>query len=372
MYLKALHLHHFKNYEEASALFHPRMNGILGLNGMGKTNLLEAIWYLCIGKSYFNLPDRMLIRKGASFFRLEGQFQREGKAERIVAKVAPGRPKTLERNGKPLERLADHVGFLPVVMITPDDTQLATGGSEERRKFLDVTLSQTDPRYLRHLLEVNKLLRQRNAALKQMGQSGHFDPTLLQTYEEQMLEPSAYLYGERRKLVEGLLPSFQAFYEKIAQGAERVGCRYRSQLHEAPLVSLFEHSREKDRILQRTTAGVHKDDLEFEIKSMPLKRFASQGQLKSFVLALKLAQYSYLSASKGLPPLLLLDDLFDKLDRTRVLHLLKLLSEEPFGQVFITDTHPDRLPQLLGEQGLSFGICRVKQGALQMEEYAKT
>jgi len=371
VYLKALQLTHFKNYEAASAVFHPRMNGILGLNGMGKTNLLEAIWYLCIGKSYFNLPDRLLIRKGAGFFRLEGHFHRQGKSERIVAKVAPGRPKTLEHNGKPVERLADHVGFLPVVMITPDDTLLATGGSEERRKFLDVTLSQTDPRYLRHLLEVNKLLRQRNAALKQMGQSGHFDPTLLQTYEEQMLEPSAYIYGERRKLVEALQPLFQEFYEQIAQGAERVSCSYHSQLHEAPLVSLFQKSREKDRLLQRTTSGVHKDDLSFEIKGMPLKRFASQGQLKSYVLALKLAQYAFLRRCKGLPPLLLLDDLFDKLDRTRVLHLLKLLADEPFGQVFITDTHPDRLPELLARQDHPFGICRVHQGTLQMEERVK-
>lgn len=346
MHLQELKLTHFKNYEFQSLAFSPRLNLVAGLNGMGKTNLLDAVYYLCMGKSHFQGTDRNVVRQGDEFFRLEGYFFLKEKKEKIVAKVVPGKQKTIERNDDPYPRISDHVGLLPVVFMAPDDTALALEGSEERRRFLDNTLCQLDHRYLEELVTYNKVLEKRNAQLRQFAERGNFNALLLAAFDRQLLEPARYLLEKRQHFIGEFQPVFNEFYRVICGGREEVNCRYRSQLADTDFATLLAGSVEKDRILQRTTTGIHKDDLVFHLNDLALKRFASQGQLKSFVLALKLAQFEILKKEKGETPILLLDDLFDKLDDDRVSQLIELLVKDGFGQVFITDTHPERAEEM--------------------------
>jgi len=349
--LKSFRLTCFKNYTTQSIDCEAGLNCFLGQNGMGKTNLLDAIYYLCMGKSYFRLPDSLIALHGESFFRLEGWFERAEKEEHIVAKVIPRKKKELLRNGLAYQRLSEHVGLLPVVMIAPDDTGLATEGSEVRRAFVDNTLSQIHSAYLNHLILYNKLLKQRNALLKQFAEQQRFEPAMVEVYNQQMLEPAQAIFEARRSFMEDFQPLVQQAYARISLGAEEVSCRYRSKLAEEAFAALLAQAADKDRILQRTTVGPHKDDLLFEIGGYPLKRFASQGQLKSFVLALKLAQYQILQREKKVAPLLLLDDIFDKLDSKRVEQLLYLLMQQEFGQAFVTDTDPERLKIIVQRTG---------------------
>ena len=314
---------------------------------MGKTNLLDAIYYLCMTKSNFGQGHQQLVQHEADFFRLEGIFQLNEKEEKIVAKVIPRKTKQFERNTIPYKKLMEHIGLLPVVMIIPDDTQLVTGGSEERRRFMDNTLSQLDQEYLRQLLVYNKNLRQRNAALKQFGKSGHFDQALLDAYDAQMIEPAELLYEKRRAFITQFVQVFEQLYITISQAQEAATLVYQSHLKERNYKECVNMALQKDCILQRSTVGIHKDDLQFRLGSFPVKRFASQGQLKSFVLALKLAQFEFLRQQKGKAPILLLDDIFDKLDRQRVGQLVHLLMEQNFGQVCITDTHEHRLAEIV-------------------------
>ena len=280
-----------------------------------------------------------------------------------MAKVMPRKQKELERNAVAYTRLSEHVGFLPVVIIIPDDTLLATEGSEERRRFLDNTISQLDPVYLRHLIQYQKVLRQRNAALKQMGDSGRFQESLLEVYDLQLQEPGQYIHHKRQHFVEAFNPILADTYRLISAGAEAAHCRYRSPLEKEPdLQELLRGHREKDRILQRTTTGLHRDDLSFYLDEHPLKHFASQGQLKSYILALKLAQYELIGQNKNQRPLLLLDDIFDKLDHHRVDHLLSLLLEGDFGQIFITDTDEKRVSELIASRQSPYREFLITQG----------
>jgi DNA replication and repair protein RecF len=345
LHLQKLILTNFKNYEFQTLEFSPRLNLIAGLNGMGKTNLLDAVYFLCMGKTRSG-TDRNVLRKGADFFRLEGAFFRDGKKDKIVAKVVPGSQKTLERNDDAYPRIGDHVGWLPVVFKAPDDTALAMDGSEERRRFLDNTLCQLDQQYLQQLLSYNRVLQLRNAALKQFAEKHSFNDALLTTYDRQLLEPAAFIFAQRAAFIARFEPLFQKYYHLICAEKEAADCRYRSQLDGQDFAALLKQTLQKDRVLQRTTAGIHKDDLAFQLNEMPLKRFASQGQLKSFVLSLKLAQYECLKQEKAVRPILLLDDLFDKLDDERVNQLIQLLVKEEFGQVFITDTHLERTEEI--------------------------
>lgn len=330
---------------------------------MGKTNLLDAIYYLCMGKSYFVPNDRYLSLHGTDFFRIEGHFDREEKREKIVAKVIPKKKKELERNGVPYAKLSEHIGFLPVVIIIPDDTLLATEGSEARRRFLDNTISQLDPLYLKHLIQYQKVLRQRNAALKQMGESGRFQESLLEVYDLQLQMPGLYISEKREAFVEEFNPILAQVYRTISGGAETASCSYRSPLQKEPdLMELLRKHRDKDRILHRTTTGLHRDDLVFNLDEFPLKRFASQGQLKSFILSLKLAQYELIKKNKNQRPLLLLDDIFDKLDHHRVDHLLALLLDGDFGQVFITDTDQKRVSQMIESRDSSYREFLITKG----------
>lgn len=374
MKLQELKIKEFKNYASVTLEFSTAVNCLVGLNGMGKTNLLEAIYYLSMSKSNRNLPDTRLMREGEAFFRLEGKYTGLSmKTDQVIAKVPRGGRKEMVCNGVAYERLADHVGRFPVVFISPDDSSLITGGSEDRRRFLDNTLSQLDPEYLQSLVLYNRILKQRNALLKQFLEGRSFQASLLETYDGQLIKPATYIFKARRQLVQSLEPLFQKYYEAISSGHEKAGFFYKTALEASDLGTLLLDSRGKDRIMGRTTQGVHKDDLELELDNLPVRKLASQGQIKSVLLALRLAQYVVLFEKKGVPPLLLLDDIFDKLDERRVEQLLTLLKEEPFGQLFITDAYKHRLPELLERLSLESSFFYINNGAVSQnsQDYGK-
>lgn len=350
MILTSLSLRQFKNHAEQHFALAADINAFTGPNGVGKTNVLDAIYYLCLCRSRFGLADRELVQQGESFFRLDGQFLSGDEKLLVTAKVAPPRRKDFLCQDVPYTRLSDHIGRIPVVMIAPDDTELVLGGSEERRAFVDATLSQTDPAYLRALIQYNRLLEQRNALLKQDPPPNQLG-ALLEAFDAGLLPNGTFLFEQRKRYLEVLLPLFSVCYEAISGGQESPSIAYISQLHEGPFADLLQSRSEKDRLLRRTTGGPHRDDLSLSLDGREVKRFASQGQLKSFVLAMRLAQYEYLRDVRGTAPLLLLDDIFDKLDANRVRQLLLLLRERQYGQLFLTDTHADRVGRLLEELG---------------------
>ena len=362
LYLSQLILNNFKNYEHQEMYFSPQLNGFTGKNGMGKTNMLDAIYYLCMCKSQFGIRDSFVKRHEASFFRLEGHFLRQEKKEKIVAKVIPRKRKEIERNQVVYKKLSEHVGLLPIVFIAPDDTMIVKEGSEERRRFLDNSLSQLDAQYLNCLIFYNKVLRQRNASLKKMAAEKNYDTSLIQAYNTQLLQPAQYIHNKRTAFLQQFSAIFQQLFNKIAGEKESVSCEYQSKLTHANFEVLLEEAFEKDCILQRTTTGIHKDDLNFKINNFSLKKFGSQGQLKSFVLSLKLAQYELLKRHKAVKPILLLDDIFDKLDESRVQQLMQLLLEQDFGQIFITDTHESRLEQIIKKFSDDYRIFVVENG----------
>lgn len=366
MQLLQIQLVHFKNYSDQSIDFSSRLNGLVGQNGMGKTNLLDAIYYLCMGKSYFTVRDQYLVEHEFDFFRLVGDFEHEDRQDKLVVKVVPRQRKELEINGRLYEKLAEHVGRFPVVIVVPDDTQLVREGSEERRRFMDNTLCQLDADYLRHLLQYNKVLKQRNALLKQWG-GRLLSADLLDVYDEQLVEPAQYIFARRQTFVERFQIPFQEAHTAICGGQEQVALTYRSALAASSLKELLSSRREKDLVMERTTQGVHRDDLVFHLDDHPLKRLGSQGQLKSFVLALKLAQYRFLQQERGILPLLLLDDVFDKLDPQRVEQLVAYILEEDFGQVFISDTDQERIRRVLQQHvGIEPRLFRVVDGAVEL------
>jgi DNA replication and repair protein RecF len=334
----------------------------VGKNGMGKTNLLDAIYYLAVGKNYAGLPDTYLAEHDTDFFRLEGRFLIQGKKEKVVAKVIPRQKKVLERNDVPYDRISEHLGLIPIVYIAPDDTAIVKEGSEVRRKFLDNTLSQINRQYLQQLITYNRILKQRNALLKQFAEDQTFNAGLVRVYNDQMAEPAQYLFQERKAFIDRFNEILMKVVAKLSSENESVSCEYQSQLYEGAICDLLLEVEEKDRLLARTTVGIHKDDLRFRLEKLPLKRFASQGQLKTFVLALKLAQYELLKEEKKELPLLLLDDIFDKLDRSRVENLLEYIQQHDFGQVFITDTHPDRIVSILDDFELEYQKYIIRDG----------
>lgn len=366
MFLKSIRLTHFKNYLSEKFTFSEKINCVVGLNGMGKTNLLDAIYFLCMCKSRFSNSDRYILLKDekepVDFFRLEGQFFKNDKKLKVVAKVRPGNLKEFECEGAQYERLYEHVGVFPVIFVAPDDASLLLDGSESRRLLMDNVLSQMYPEYLLALVGYNRILKQRNAALKQFAEKGGFSPTLIQAYDEQMLAPAQLIFEHRSRFTEAFSPLLESFYKTISGGREQAGCKYESDLQGGDFQAILKKNADKDRLLARTTAGVHRDDIAFEMDGFPLKRFASQGQLKSFVLAAKLAQYESLRLQKKDPPILLLDDLFDKLDDTRVKNLLALLSGTQFGQIFLTDTHEQRAEEIVKEYYPDFKKIIIENG----------
>lgn len=347
MYLERLQLTHFKNYRQQLLELSPRLNCFVGRNGMGKTNVLDAIHLLCLCRSHTHLPDRLLVQHGESFYRVEGLFDTDTGKVRIAARFAAGKQKEMERNGSVYDRLSDYIGLFPVVMIAPDDVSLIREGSEERRRFLDATLSQVYPDYLHALIRYNHLLRQRNALLKSFSVGMPFDPALLEALDRQLPAPARLLFERRQAFVTAFEPLLKAYYADISEGHETVSARYDADQQEASLETLLAARLEQDRRLERTGAGPHRDDLQLDMDDRPVKKFSSQGQVKSFLLALRLAQYELLRREKGVAPLLLLDDIFDKLDEHRVRRLLTLLSQRDVGQLFLTDTQRGRMEKVM-------------------------
>ncbi len=356
MYLKSISLLQFKNYQEAGLEFIPKINCFAGNNGSGKTNLLDAIYYLSFCKSFSNPVDSQNISFDKDFFVMQGQYQLNGSKDELYCGVKRGQRKVFKRNKKEYERLSDHIGSYPLVLIYPGDVQLIHGGSEERRKFLDGVISQNNKEYLQRLLDYNKALLQRNTLLKIFAERGTFDKASLEIWDEQLKINGSFIYQERQNFFTRYRPVFQQSYNHLTGGVETADIQYESQLDNEEMGSLLDEAQKKDRAAQHTTVGIHKDNLLFQLNDQPLKKFGSQGQQKSFVIALKLAQFQFTKQLKGFNPILLFDDIFDKLDPRRVELLIKMVSEDAFGQVFITDTHTTRLEEIFKKLQSS---CRI-------------
>lgn len=370
MNLNSIKLTNFKNYEEIALQFCDGINCLVGKNGMGKTNLLDAIYVSCMTKNYFGLTDKQLVFHEMDFFRIESSFEENDAVQKVVAKFQKGKKKEMALNGKTYDKFSEHIGRFPIVMISPDDIKVILEGSEVRRKFVDNVLSQEDPLYLKNLLDYNRVLRQRNAALKSMKDRPSPDEDLLLTYDKQLIVPAEMIHERRKSFLTDFIPVLKAMYLMISGGQESVDCLYKSTLSEQTLEQSLIESRMKDFYLQYTSKGIHKDDLVFEFEGRPLKKFASQGQRKTFLLALKLAQFEFLRRKKGSTPILLLDDIFDKLDKQRVNKLVELLTKESFGQVFITDTDENRLTNLVEKTDLNFLRFTIKEGKVYEEHEA--
>lgn len=347
MILKQLSLINYKNFDSGNFELDEKINCFVGNNGIGKTNVLDAVYHLAFGKSYFNPIASQNIRHGEDFMVVEGLFEKNEKEERVVLSLKKGQKKVIKRNGKIYDKVSEHIGFIPLVIISPADRDLIIEGSETRRKFVDGVISQSNPAYLNQLLSYNKLLSQRNSLLKYFALNNTFDPDTLEVYNFQMDALAAEIFEQRKQFLDTFIPIFKERYKAIAGKDEDISLSYESQLFEADLKTLLAEAVSKDRALQYTSKGIHKDDLKFEIMGHPVKKFGSQGQQKSFLIALKLAQFDFLKARAGVTPLLLLDDIFDKLDEQRVGQIVALVNKEEFGQIFISDTHPDRTEEVV-------------------------
>jgi DNA replication and repair protein RecF len=364
MYLKQLSVINFKNCAEAGIAFSEGVNVFTGNNGAGKTNLLDAIHYLSLCKSYFNPIDSQQIKQGADFFIINGTFNKNGNQEAVACAVKRNQKKQFKRNKKDYQRLADHIGLLPLVMVSPYDISIIIEGSEERRKFIDNVISQTDNSYLDELITYNKVLINRNALLKLIAESGRYDPHLLEVLDEQLISSGNRIFEKRKAFMESFTVIFNSHYQFLSDNAEHVELIYESQLLQDNFASLLKKNVERDRSLERTSSGLHKDDLQFAIHGMPMKKFGSQGQQKSFLIALKLAQYSFLDQQNGFKPILLLDDIFDKLDDQRITKLMQMISNHDFGQVFITDTSESRVKKIFSKIGVDIRLFKVKGGEI--------
>jgi len=367
MYLKNLSLLNFRICSEQEFSFSEGVNCFLGNNGSGKTNVLDAIHYLSLCKSYIHSVDSLQIRDGYDFFMVQGHFLKEGRDEMVSCTVKRNHKKQFKRNKKEYERLSDHIGLFPVVMISPYDSNLIFEGSEERRKFIDNALSQTDSEYLELIIAYNRVLAQRNASLKQYAINHSQDFTLLDVFDEQLIQLGKPIFEKRKIFFSVFEPLFQKHYSFMTGAKELVRLEYISQLGDESYEKGISASRKKDLILERTGFGIHKDDLEFYLKGMTLKRAGSQGQQKSYLIALKLAHYSYLQLKTGHKPILLLDDIFDKLDDSRVHKLLDMVVRDEFGQIFITDTHKDRIEKIFDNIHYPFLTFEMEQGLIRLE-----
>ena len=346
MQLLRLQLFNYKNHAERFVEFGSGLNCITGPNGTGKTNILDAVYYLCNAKSFFNGIDQQLIIHGKEFFSIHGWFSNDVETD-ILVNFTKGK-KTVKKNGKAYPRLLDHIGLFQSVFITPYDISLVLEGSEERRRFLDFSICQTNRTYLEQLSLYKKLLDQRNAFLKKFeGRS--FDPVLLEALDHQLAKAGQLVFDERRRFMEGFIPGFQEFYAFLTGESEIPELLYTSELHELPLSEILQRNIDRDRVIQRTGSGIHKDDMELILNGFPLKKYGSQGQIKSFVIALKLAQFRYFQEKTGKKPILLLDDIFEKIDSSRSGKLMELVAKDFFGQIIITDTHAERVKEHLKE-----------------------
>ncbi|WP_077398695.1 DNA replication/repair protein RecF [Cellulophaga omnivescoria] len=359
MLLKKLSLVNYKNFDSKEFDFDAKINCFVGSNGVGKTNILDAIYHLSFGKSYFNPIASQNIKHGEDFFVIDGLFLKNEREEKIICSLKKGAKKVIKRNGKAYDKFSDHIGFLPLVIISPADRDLILEGSDTRRKFIDGVISQSNKEYLTALLKYNKILLQRNSLLKYFAVNHTFDKTTLSVYNEQLQEYGTFIHQERVAFLNDFIPIFKEQYAAISGGKENVTITYNSKLLHKDLLQLFNESLEKDRAVQHTTVGTHKDDLSFEINEYPVKKFGSQGQQKSFLIALKLAQFNFIKAQAKTTPILLLDDIFDKLDENRVAQIVSLVDDDNFGQIFISDTHADRTENVVKNIHQSYKIFKI-------------
>lgn len=361
MLLKKLSLINFKNIVQQELELASGINCFVGDNGAGKTNVVDAIHYLSMCKSSLPVTDTQSIRHGEEFFVLDGQYTTDaGKSENIVCTFARKGGKILKRNGKEYERLADHVGLVPVVIVSPADSMLISDAADERRRYLNAFISQIDRSYLTSVMRYNAVLAERNKLLKISA-----DETMLQIYDRQLTEHGAVVHAHRREMIGRLQPAVAAYYRNLSSDREQVELGYKSDLNDTPFAELLLAVRQRDIINQFTTVGIHRDDLTLRIGGHFLRRYGSQGQQKSFLIALKLAQYAVVAAARGEKPILLLDDLFDKLDAGRVEQLIRLVSDEAFGQIIITDCNPTRLHTILDRSGSDYALFTVKEGGIE-------
>ena len=363
MILKQISILNYKNLEQVELEFSPKMNCFIGQNGMGKTNLLDAVYYLSFCKSATNPIDSQNMMHDKDFFVIQGVYESEsGDREEVYCGMKRRQKKVFKRNKKEYSRLSDHIGFIPLVMVSPADTELIAGGSEERRRFMDVVISQYDKEYLEALIRYNKALQQRNTLLKAEAEP---DEELLAVWEEMMAMTGEVVYRKRCEFIDEFIPTFQTFYSHISQDKEVVNLSYESHAKHGSLLDQLKESRVRDRIMGYSLKGVHKDDLTMQLGEYPIKREGSQGQNKTYLIALKLAQFDFLRRTgSNTIPLLLLDDIFDKLDASRVEQIVKLVSGDRFGQIFITDTNRDHLDKIMQKIEGEYKVFGVVDGSV--------
>lgn len=358
MILKRLSITNFKNISQARLDFSPKVNCFLGNNGMGKSNLLDAIHYMSFCKSFSGATDAMLIKRGEDFAMVQAEYLRHGVEEELHLGMTAGKRKTFKRSGKEYSRLSTHIGAFPLVMVAPADIDLIRGESDLRRRFMDVVIAQSDHRYLDELIRYNRCLEQRNRLLR----DGAVDPTLYLAVETMMDAAAQYIFDAREQWIKRFTGIFATYYSAIANQGENVSIAYRSGCHEATMQQMLDSARRHDEILRHTTVGPHRDDMEMLLDGMPMRRTGSQGQCKTYVIALRLAQYDFIKEACGMKPLLLLDDIFDKLDASRVERIMEVTGRDLFGQIFITDTNRDHLDQIMRRTSGDYRMWHVDNG----------
>lgn len=359
MFLKKISLYNYKNFSEVEYLFDTKINCFVGKNGVGKTNILDAIYHLANGKSYFNPIAAQNIKHNEEFFVIDGEFEKQKRSEQIVCSLKKGQKKILKRNSKQYEKFSDHIGLIPLVIISPSDSDLIVEGSETRRRFIDSVISQLDSVYLQELIQYQKIISQRNALLKYFALNHVFENDTLSIYNEQLDILGQHIFEKRKAFLDNFIPIFNKHHHAITGSVETVQLVYESHLFDKNTIQLLEENLAKDRALQYTSVGIHKDDLAFLIESFPIKKFGSQGQQKSFLIALKLAQFEFVKKQSGEKPLLLFDDIFDKLDENRVSKIIEMVNNEEFGQLFISDTHPERTENIVKSTHQSYKIFNM-------------
>lgn len=358
MILNELSVLNYKNIAHAGFVCSSKLNCFLGNNGMGKTNLLDAIYYLSFCKSHIHTPEKQIIHKEEDICVLQGKYDYNGQREAVFCAMRRGQRKQFKRNQKVYDKLSEHIGLLPLVMISPNDSEMIRGGSDERRRLLDVIISQYDTTYLHALIQYNKVLMQRNQMLKNQSH----DNALYEVLEMQLSMHGQLIYEKRKKLIDAFIPLFAGYYQTICQSAEHVHLHYISQLAKGCLEEQLATNRERERLAGYTLSGIHKDDLEMMLDDRLMRHVGSQGQNKTFLIALKLAQYGFLAAHGTTPPILLLDDVFDKLDAERVEQIIQLVSGNEFGQIFMTDTNRKYLDRILSTMNQDFSLFNIEKG----------
>ena len=359
VFLKKISIINYKNILDKEYELDPKINCFVGDNGVGKTNILDAVYHLSMGKSYFNVKNDQLINRGKDYMLVDGVFELNNKNESIVFSLKIGEKKVLKRNGKPYKKFSNHIGLIPVVLISPYDNDLINEGSSERRKFIDSIISQNDKKYLINLIAYTRVIQNRNKLLKQYNRSVDFDLDTIKVYDDQIYKLSEPIFKARNKFIKEFTPLVLEKYKHISDDKEKISIEYKSDLINNHIENLIKDSFQKDVILQYTSVGLHKDDFVFNIDENRIKRFGSQGQQKSFLIALKLAQFDYLKNETGNSPILLMDDIFDKLDLMRVKRIVEIVNSTNFGQLFLSDTDKERIEKVLSSLNLSSKIFEV-------------